>query len=194
MTINLVTEEQASGIFGPRDNILFVKLNEIITALNQVSGDVSTLSGDVSTLLGIVGSGDMVLTAEGGVAVKMTNKTGADTVKGTVVEASDSVDRAFDICPADELDPIGVVYEAGVPDGSEALVVMYGIAEVLLEDGTASTRENWVGVSASQAGRANATTAAPPGLVLNHFREMGHCLESKIAGTNVLAKIMMHFN
>jgi len=27
-----------------------------------------------------------------------------------------------------------------------------------------------------------------------HMSEIGHCIESKTAGTNVLAKIIMHFN
>jgi len=32
------------------------------------------------------------------------------------------------------------------------------------------------------------------GKIDSHFREIGHCLESKEAGTDVLCKIALHFN
>ena len=136
-------------------------------------------------------------TAEGGLAISLTNKTGAASVKGMIVDASTTTDDAFGIEGADDLNPIGVVYEAGVADGSECWVVVQGIAEVLLKDSTASTKGYWVKVS-DAAGRADATNAAPPGGTVQaleiHMQEIGHCIESKTAGTDVLAKIVMHFN
>jgi hypothetical protein len=138
-------------------------------------------------------SDDVLVTEYGGIAIRLINKTGAASVKGTLVEADTAVDMAFAVAAVDALDVIGVVYEDGVADGDEAWVVIYGIAEVLLKDSTASTRHYWV-QSSDVAGRADATNAAPPGAVLAHFQEIGHCLESKIAGTNVLCKIAMHFN
>lgn len=140
----------------------------------------------------------VALTNLGGIAVKMTNKTGAASVLGTLVEASTSTDNAFGVNAAGGNHPIGIVFEAGVADGSECWLVIYGIAQVLLQDSTASTHGNWVRTSTSAAGRADATNAEPPGGGVpeldQHMNEIGHCLESKGADTDVLAKIIMHFN
>ena len=138
--------------------------------------------------------GKVLITPEGGVAIKLTNKTGANSVKGTIVVADPDVDNAFEIAPADTQSPIGVVYEAGVADGSDAWVVVYGIAEVLLKDSTTSTRGYWAKVSDTN-GRADITTSNPPvATAAEHSKEIGHGLESKSGGTDVLTKIAMHFN
>ena len=141
---------------------------------------------------------NIAITDEGGLAVKMINKTGAASVKGTLVEASTAQDFAFGLTGATDFMPIGVVYESGVADGDPCLVVTYGIADVLLEDSTASTHGNWVKSSDSAGGRADASAAVPPGggvaELTQHSREIGHCLESKGAGTNVLARCFIHFN
>jgi hypothetical protein len=142
---------------------------------------------------GAIESGQAVMLPSGGFAIRLTNKTGAASVKGTIVEASSGTDNAFDVAAADSLDPIGVVYENGIPDGSECLIVIMGRCQVLLKDSTASTREYWVGTS-DTGGRADATSATPPGAVLAHFQEIGHALESVSAGTDELAWIMLHFN
>jgi hypothetical protein len=138
------------------------------------------------------------MTPEGGFAVHLTNKTGSASVKGTLVDASTGTDNAFAVVAADAVDCIGVVYEDGIADGEPCLVVIAGRAQVLLEDSTASTRGYWVKVSDNDAGRADATNAAPPGGTVNaledHLSEVGHCLESKSAGTDVLCWILMHFN
>ena len=42
--------------------------------------------------------------------------------------------------------PMGIVYEAGVADGSECWVTVAGIAEVLLVDSVATTR-SWIAYS-----------------------------------------------
>lgn len=135
------------------------------------------------------------ITPEGGYAVRLINKTGAASVKGTVITTSDTTDNAFKVQSA-EFEACGVVYENGIADGSECWVVVTGIAEVLLKNGTASTRGYWT-KCADTDGRAEVTTA-PSGLgalaTSEHFKEIGHCLESKGAGTNVLAKIVLHFN
>ena len=132
----------------------------------------------------------------GGLAINLINKTGVNTVKGSIVSASSSSDNSFKL-QASEYDAIGVVLEDGIADGQEAWVVISGVAEVLLENSTLSTRGNWV-TCATTDGRANATATAPSGGTImaleNHFKEIGHCLESKVAGTNVLAKCVIHFN
>lgn len=137
-------------------------------------------------------------TPEGGYFISLTNKTGANSVKGTVVDSSTGTDNAFDIEPADALTAIGVVYDDGIADGSECRVVIYGRCQVLIEDSTASTRGYWVKVSDSANGRADATNAAPPGGTIgaleDHLSELGHCSESVGSGTDVLVYIMLHLN
>lgn len=132
----------------------------------------------------------------GGQMIALRNKTGAASVKGTVVSLSDTTDDSFKL-QSSEFDAVGVVYESGIADGSECWVVISGKAQVLLTDGTASTRGYWVYADAVD-GRANASVAIPAGGTIqelqNHFKEIGHCLESKTAGTNVLAKCVLHFN
>ena len=79
----------------------------------------------------------------GGYMVKMINKTGAPSVKGMVGRASATTDFGFSETASDEAQTICVVYDAGVADGSECFVVIYGPAQVLLTDSTASTHGNW---------------------------------------------------
>jgi hypothetical protein len=141
-----------------------------------------------------LGAGSSFVTAEGGFAVMLTNKTGANSVKGTLVQASTGTDKAFIAASSGSYEPIGAVYLSGIADGSLCPVVVGGIVDVLLEDSTASTRGYWARTSTTTAGRADITNAGAPGLVLSHFAEIGHCLESKSSGTNVLARICMHFN
>jgi hypothetical protein len=134
-------------------------------------------------------------TADGGIAVQLLNKTGVASVKGSVVVAG-TVDDSF-LLQSNELNAIGAVYEAGVADGELCWVTFAGIAYVLLADGTGSTAGYWVKSHATN-GRADASAALPTGSsfaeVENHFKEIGHSLESKVAGTNVLCKVMLHFN
>jgi hypothetical protein len=139
-----------------------------------------------------------LLTVEGGIVIPLINKTGAVSVKGTLVNTEGSVDMGVAIVGADDPDIIGAIYQDGKADGDEVLVVIAGVAQVLLQDGTISTRGYWARVSATQAGRADITNAAPGGGTIiaidGHFREIGHCLESKGSGTDVLAKVLLHFN
>jgi len=128
--------------------------------------------------------------------IQLINKTGVSSVKGTLVSASQTTDLAFGI-QTSEYDTIGVVAEDGKADGESTLLAVHGIADVLLKDGTASTRGYWVKADAID-GRANATQALPAGGTIaaidDHFKEIGHCLESKASGVNVLCKVMLHFN
>jgi hypothetical protein len=144
------------------------------------------------------GAAKVTLTPEGGIAIALTNKTGSASVKGELVEASTGTDNAFEQMSADSNHPIGAVYEAGVADGSECWVVIYGRCQVLLEDGTAATRGYWVRTSENDAGRCDATNSGPAGGTIGaleaHMCEIGHCLESQGSGTDVLCYIMMHFN
>lgn len=145
------------------------------------------------------------LTAIGGYAVKLTNKTGSNTVAGQTVRADNDVatgtDDAVILTAADEFETIGVFLDSGIADGSEAWVVVFGIADVAMEDNTAATRGNWVRTSVTEAGYADATNAAPPGggipEIDQHLHEIGHCIESVAAGggsTHILARCLIHFN
>lgn len=138
-------------------------------------------------------------TGERGTQMRLLNKTGAASVKGSLVESDNTVDQAFQLIPADDPDPIGIVYEAGVADGEECWVwVPQSLCQVLLEDGTATARENWVYVSENAAGRADGSNAAPPGGTIaaleTHFHEIGHAAEAQASGTDVLALIHFHVN
>lgn len=137
-----------------------------------------------------------MITPIGGLAVKMINYTGSASVKGMLVETNETTSNGFEEL-SDLYDCVGVVYEDGVADGEECFVVISGIAEVLLKDTTASTTGNWVKAS-DVNGRADATLALPSGGTIGqlqeHFQEIGHCIETKTAGTDVLAKIVLHFN
>ncbi len=145
----------------------------------------------------VFGNNKVGISELGGVAVKLVNKTGAPSVKGTIVIADTTTDDAFDIAGADAVMPIGIVYDDGIADGSECWIIIYGVADVLLKDTTASTHGNWAYVS-DAAGRAEATLATPPGGGIPeldiHMGEVGHALESKGADTDVLARVSLHFN
>lgn len=132
-------------------------------------------------------------TVEGGLAIRLINKTSVASVKGQLVCPSAGTDSAFDTCGTSDTEPIGVVYESGIADGSLCWIVVLGIAEVLLKDTTGSTRANWV-MTSDTGGRADATAASPPGADPSHFQEVGHALETKSSGTDVLCKVKVHFN
>ena len=159
--------------------------------------DADKLGGELPSYYAVASS-KMKFTAEGGLAVQLTNRTGANSVLGSLVTVSDTYDNAVKLCTADIPTCVGVVYENSVADGSEVWVVVSGRCQVLLEDGTASTRGYWVKVSDNDNGRADASNASPPGGTIaaleDHNSEIGHCLESKSSGTDVLAYCIVHFN
>jgi hypothetical protein len=143
--------------------------------------------------------GSVYHTPEGGIAIRMFNKTGGASVKGTLVDTQASIDFAVKIAVADDDDVMGVIYDSGVADGDLVWVVVCGVADVLLEDLSTATRGYWCRTSITQAGRADITNPNPPasGIIVEiqeHFREIGHCLESVTAGTDKLARVVLHFN
>lgn len=131
------------------------------------------------------------MTAEGGFAIRVLNKTGAVSVKGTVVIASTATANAVATAPIDADMPIGVMYENGVADGQLCWVVVSGIAEVLFKNTVAPILGGIVFCS-SVAGRVDIANAIP--VQATHYREVGHCFEAKTGGTDVLAKCVLHFN
>lgn len=131
------------------------------------------------------------ISADGGYYITLINKTGANSVKGTIVIASTTTDNAVGIAPIGSDSPIGIILENGVADGLPVKVVVSGKAYVLLADGLPSTRGYWCEVSSTQAGRMSQLVNPSPS---THWAELGHSLESKTAGTNVLSLVVLHFN
>lgn len=62
-------------------------------------------------------SNNMKMTPEGGLAIKMINKTGIASVKGYCVTSNDAQDNSVKLVPVDVPSCIGVIYNSGVPDG-----------------------------------------------------------------------------
>jgi hypothetical protein len=133
------------------------------------------------------------VTPEGGFVVKMINHCGQASVKGTIVVADGQVDNACHTAPSKSKFPIGIIYDNGIPIGSDCWVVVSGIADVLFKNGEAPTRgnENWTIVS-DAAGRAMNLSDWTFSF-MDSDQCIGHCLEQKSSGTDVLAKIAVHF-
>jgi hypothetical protein len=138
-----------------------------------------------------------MLTASGGLAVRLINGTGAPTVKGTLVTASRSADLTA-VAQTNMFDTFGVMYESGVAAGAWCWVVVSGLAQVLYAAGETATRGN-VCVANTTDGRASDIANFGGGLPAadEHFKEIGHVLETKVpkdAQTSVLAFVNLHFN
>lgn len=137
------------------------------------------------------------ITAEGGYAVKLTNKTGAVSVKGYVVCLSSTLNNAVQKTVVDQPDAIGVVYESGVADGYEMWVVVSGIADVYFIGSTTRKYLARTFITADGASYVSgqAIAEAVPSLPFatdKHFCEIGHILESRTGAG--LAKCILHFN
>lgn len=136
-------------------------------------------------------------TGEFGPQIRLTNKTGGNTTKGYLVSFSNTTAHAFKYCIVDEPDIIGVVYEAGIADGSEcwiwitnAYCQVYYISDVDLED---FARNTITGDSDTTSGKAVAEAApSPPFSSDKHFEEIGHVGESRTGAGLVLT--LLHFN
>jgi hypothetical protein len=143
----------------------------------------------------VVAIGHDSSTHERGLLLKITNRTGGNSVKGTLCSANPSADREV-IKQANEYDAFCVVQEAGIAEGSEMWVWVTGsICQVLFKNGVSPTRGD-VAICADTDGRANQFANPGSGLpaIETHFKEIGHILESKASGTDVLALVTLHFN
>lgn len=135
-------------------------------------------------------------TVEGGMAVKLTNKTGTTTVKGYCVSAASTANSGFILTPVDAPDCIGVCYETGVAADADTWVVVAGIADVYFWTDTVRgyfVRTGVAGDTGEVAGRAIAEAVPSSPLATDkHFMEIGHCLETRTGAG--LAKVLLHFN
>lgn len=135
-------------------------------------------------------------TAEGGIAVKLTNKTGTTTTKGYCVSAASTANSGVILTPVDAPDCIGVFYETGVASDADAWVVVAGIADVYFWTDTVRGYFVRTGVTTDTgevAGQAIAEAVPTSPLATDkHFMEIGHCLETRTGAG--LAKVLLHFN
>jgi hypothetical protein len=133
-----------------------------------------------------------MITAIGGFAVRMKNRTGVNSVKGKLVIASNAAFNGVNTAPSNSDRVLGAMYEDDIATGEDCWVVVGGAADVKLEDSVGSTRGQWVG-SSPTAGRA--LTKDDPASVSERLQEIGHCVQT-IAGdpAGALCRIIMHFN
>lgn len=139
--------------------------------------------------------GSAKLTPEGGLAILKINKTGGPTIKGYIAEAEGTTDDGIQYAAGGDVDPMGVFYEEGVPDGALTWIVVSGVAEVYYA--MAVTRATFSRVSttleALPDGQAvNEALPVPPFATDKHFQEIGHPIESR--GSAGLARTVLHFN
>ena len=126
------------------------------------------------------------MTSVGGQAIKLTNKTGANSVAGEVVKASTVTADAVALAGANELMAMGVFLETGIADGAEAWVVEGGIAELRMDAGGCALGDRII--TSATAGRG--TTSNTPAVAV-HFQEIGHAVQA--AGANANARVVLHF-
>lgn len=129
----------------------------------------------------------MKLTTLGGYAIRLTNRTGSNTVAGQIVKASTATDDAFALAGVNELMPIGVILESGVSNGSEAWIVVSGIVVVLVDAGGCARGDRLI--TAAIGGFATVNNAPS---VAVHFQEIGHSIETRVGAG--LVRCVVHFN
>ncbi len=159
----------------------FEALGDIDGSTNSINMTAENFIADTEVL-----GPKVKLTVIGGVAIKLTNKTGANTVAGQIVKASTTIDDAFVLAGVNELQAIGIILDSGIPDGSEAWVVEGGIADVLVVAAGCVRGDRLI---TGAIGGFAAVNNAPA--VAVHFQEIGHSIESR-AGAG-LARCVLHF-
>jgi hypothetical protein len=170
-----------------------------VTTVSEAEAGVGVTADGVLLKDGTVQGAKSYMTAEGGLAVKLTNKTGGASVKGEVVTVynDSAIDHAVEKIVVDIPNPIGVFYESGVADGAEAWVVVSGIADVyFVSDATRGhIARGFLTADGASYVTGQALSEAVPGSPFaadKHFYEIGHVLESRTGAG--LAKCVLHFN
>ena len=134
-------------------------------------------------------------TSEGGYAILVTNGTGAPSIKGTVVHVS-TTPGAVDKIPIDNPDPVGVMYDDGIPHGESVWVVIAGMAQVLystaVTSGTFARCPQTADPTATAGQAISESLPAPPFATDKHFLEIGHPIETIVSPG--LALTILHFN
>jgi hypothetical protein len=144
---------------------------------------------------GVVAIGYDSATNERGFLVKMLNKTGVSSVKGTLLSPSTAVDRGV-ILQANEYDTIAICQEAGIADGSEMWCWQVGsICQALLKN-TITAARGELALAADTDGRLDRAVNPGSGLPATdtHFKEVGHVMQNVTGGTDQLCLISFHTN
>lgn len=168
--------------------------NQLRTSLLQITSGSRPRQARPLAVQTAPALGDMQFTADGGVAVLLVNATGAPTVRGTVVDNSDTVPDGVAIEVAGGYDSMGFLTEDGVADGELCWVAFAGRVYALLETGLTAALGDWARLSDTDDGRIY-TEEAPsggfPAVTGEHFREVGHVLS--LSGDDAVY-LMVHFN
>ena len=167
-------------------------VGNVVTAGGNVQGVDGVFSGTVYGTTGdfIAGVGNYYfkITPEGGFAVRLTNKSGAVTVKGQIVSHKGTVANAFDRTAVDAKHCLGVVYESGVEDGAQCWVVVAGIAQVLMKNAATMGHICRIPLTADNGEAGYAMDAAQSDTASVY--KIGDVLES--AEAEVLCKVLLH--
>ena len=131
-------------------------------------------------------AGKIKLTSIGGIAVLLTNKSGSNSVAGDIVEASTGTVDAVALADASSNHAVGIFLDSGVVDGSEAWIVVGGIADVHMDAGGCSKGDRII--TSATAGRGDVSNSPATAV---HFREIGHAIEAAAANAN--ARCLIHF-
>ena len=174
-----------------------VSFRDAAISINSATDGHLDLNADVSIGLnqdtiasGTIENPKAKITLIGGYAIRLTNKTGSNSIAGQLVNVytATAIDDAFKTISANDENIIGIVLDTGVADGSEVWVVVNGIADVLMDAG-GSARGDRI-ISSATAGSADVWNVG--GAVATHFQEIGHCIETRTGAG--LARCVLHFN
>ena len=176
------TNRQAYGYFDGSGNDTIYSIR---TSADSGSNWISPLS---ATQDGDVFGEKFKITKIGGYAVLLTNKTGANSVAGQLVQTDTTTNDAVNLSGVNSDDTIGIILDSGVSDGTDMWVIGSGIANVMM-DAAGSVRGDRI-ISAPVGGFATPWNVG--GAVATHFQEIGHCIESRVGAG--LARCVLHFN
>lgn len=184
--------QAASRIVGSADAVqLIIKGNA-----TQTSNIRETQTSASAVLWAENNAGDLTglkagFTAEGGLFVNVV--AGENLSRGEVVysqQGAGGADGKVYKNPVDGDMPLGIVYADAVSNAAVKVVVS-GIAYVLPQAAITATRGYVLYSSATTAGRADQAASVPA--ALQHFREIGHWIDTG-SGNGVLTRAIIHFN
>ena len=168
-------------------------VGNVVSAVGNVQGVDGVFSGTVYGTTGTfsagVGNSYFKITPEGGFAVRLTNKSGAVTVKGQIVSHKGTVARAFDLTAVDANHCLGVVYESGIEDAAECWVVVSGIAQVLMKNAATMGHICRIPLNTDEGEAAGYAMDAAQSSSASVYK-IGDVLET--ADAEVLCKVLLH--
>lgn len=186
---------------GDSDGVIGLKSTTLIDSTKSMHFNSTSfgVNSDATDLLfasanGFAFDSKVKITPIGGIAIKLTNKTGGNTIAGQLARSDTATDDGVILTGITDTECIGIFLDSGIGNNTETWIVVAGIADVIFDDNVTAVHGNWVGTGA-EAGYAR--TQASPAAAPQHFDEIGHCIESVTAGgggTHILARCVLHFN